>query len=120
MSQLFRRYKMRDVGTSAQDAPDGTDFDTFDTIVGIHCANRAATAINVDVFITTYNDDDPSNNPNDTYYLVKGAPIASGGALQILDGGAKIVVQDGDRLWVQSDTLNSVDAWISTVKAISN
>ena len=65
-------------------------------------------------------DDDPSNNPNDTYYLVKGAPIASGGALQILDGGAKIVVQDGDRLWVQSDTLNSVDAWISTVKAISN
>ena len=31
MSQLFRRYKMRDVGTSAQDAPDGTDFDTFDT-----------------------------------------------------------------------------------------
>lgn len=123
MSQLFRRYKMRDVGTTAFDAPDGTDFNTFDTIVGIHCANRATTAINVDVFITTYNDDaddDPSNNAADTYYLVKGAPIASGGALQILDGGAKIVVQDGDRLWVQSDTPSSVDAWISTVKDISN
>ena len=123
MSQLFRRYKMRDVGTTAFDAPDGTDFNTFDTIVGIHCANRATTTINVDVFITTYNDDaddDPSNNPNDTYYLVKGAPIPSGGALQILDGGAKIVVQDGDRLWVQSDTPSSVDAWISTVKDISN
>ena len=112
MSQLFRRYKMRDVGTTAFDAPDGTDFNTFDTIVGIHCANRATTAINVDVFITTYNDD--------AYYLVKGTPIPSGGALQILDGGAKIVVQDGDRLWVQSDTPSSVDAWISTVKDISN
>ena len=50
MSQLFRRYKMRDVGTSAQDAPDGTDFDTFDTIVGIHCANRA-TKVNLNIYI---------------------------------------------------------------------
>ena len=122
MSQLFRRYAIRNVGSSAaQDAPDGVDFSTFDTIVGIHCANRATTAINVDVFLTTYNDDaddDPSNN--DKYYLVKGAPIASGGALQILDGGAKFVVQDSDRLWVQSDTADSLDVWVSAVNAISN
>tara|TARA_B100000029_G_C17211228_1_gene828145 strand:- start:237 stop:608 length:372 start_codon:yes stop_codon:yes gene_type:complete len=123
MAQNFRRYKMRDVGTSAQDAPDGVDFSTYDTIVGIHCANRATNAIKVDVFITDYNDDnddDPSDNTANTYYLVKDAPIPSGGALQILDGGAKLVVEDGDRLWVKSDTNNSLDAWVSTVKDISN
>ena len=61
------------------------------------------------MFLTDYNldsDDDPSDN--DKYYLIKGAPIAAGGALQVLDGGAKVVVQDGDRLWVKSDTASSL------------
>jgi hypothetical protein len=52
-------------------------------------------------------------------YLIKGAPIATGGALQVLDGGAKLVVQSGDRLWVQSDTAASLDVWVSAVDDIS-
>jgi hypothetical protein len=37
----------------------------------------------------------------------------------LLDGGAKIVVQTGDRLWVKSDTASSLDVWVSAVDAIS-
>jgi len=120
MAQNFRRYALRSVGTTAADIPDGVDFDSYDTLVGIHLANITNNAINVDVFLTDYNDDtddDPSDN--NKYYLIKNAPIAAGGALQVIDGGAKIVVQDGDRLWVQSDTAASLDAWVSAVDDIS-
>ncbi len=121
MAQNFRRYALRAVGTTAADVPDGTDFDSYDTLVGIHLTNIVANAITVDVFLTDYNDDsddDPSDN--NKYYLIKGAPIAAGGALQVLDGGAKVVVQDGDRLWVKSDTASSLDCWVSAVDAISS
>ena len=53
MAQNFRRYKLTGVGSTAQDIPDGSDFDSFDTIVGIHMANTNANAITVDAFITT-------------------------------------------------------------------
>ena len=72
--------------------------------------NILTTAINVDVYIA---------NGGTNYYLVKTAPIPSGGALQVLDGGAKIVVESGDRLYIKSDTASSVDAWVSAVDAIS-
>ena len=59
------------------------------------------------------------NDGANNVYLVKGAPIAAGGALQLLDGGAKIVVSSGDRLWIKSDTAASLDAWVSAVDDIS-
>ena len=120
MAQNFRRYALRNIGTTAADAPDGTDFNSYDTIIGIHLANTTSNTINATVFLTDYNDDnddDPSNN--DKYYLLKDAPIPAGSALQVLDGGAKLVVQDGDRLWIQSDTATSLDAWVSAVDDIS-
>ena len=46
------------------------------------------------------------------------APVGS--ALQVLDGGAKFVVQSGDALKVISDTASSLDVWVSAVDAISS
>ncbi len=110
MAQNFRRYTENAVGATPVDIPDGSDFDTYDTIIGISVANIVGSTINVDVYIN-----DGSNN----IYLVKTAPIPSGGALQLLDGGAKVVVQSGDRLYVVSDTASSADVWVSVVDAIS-
>ena len=110
MAQNFRRYAVRNVGTTETDIPDGADFDSFDTIVGIHCANTTDNTILVDVYL---------RNTSLDYYLIKQAPIPSGGALQVLDGGAKVVVQSGDRLYVKSDTATSLDVWVSAVDAIS-
>lgn len=110
MAQNFRRYMLQGVGTSAADIPNGTDFDSYDTIVGIHMTNTTSNAITVDCYLS---------NGGTNHYLIKGAPIAAGGALQLLDGGAKVVVASGDRLWVESDTISSLDVWVSAVDAIS-
>lgn len=111
MAQNFRRYSLNSVGTTAADIPDGANFDSYDTLVGIHMTNITSNAINVDCYI---------NDGTNDIYLIKGAPIAAGGALQVLDGGAKIVVQSGDRLYVKSDTASSLDCWVSAVDAISS
>ena len=111
MAQDFKRYIERNIGTSAVDIPDGSNFDSNDTIIGINLANITTNTINVDVYI---------QNSSNNYYLVKNAPIPSGSALQVMDGGAKVVVQNGDRLYIKSDTATSLDAWVSVVDAISS
>lgn len=107
MAQDFTRYKARLTGTSA-----ATLFtaNSNDTVVGISVANVTGSAVNASVFI---------NDGTNDFYLVKNAPIPAGSALQVLDGGAKVVVQSGDILKVVSDTASSLDTWVSTVDAIS-
>ena len=107
MAQNFRRYTKNDVGTSAQ-----TLFtaDSYDTVVGISVANVTASAVTASVYI---------NDGSNDIYLVKDAPIPAGSSLQVLDGGAKFVVQASDALKVISDTASSLDVWVSTVDAIS-
>jgi len=107
MAQNFRRYTSNDVGTSA-----ATLFtaDSYDTVVGISLANVTASQVIVSCYI---------NDATNDIYLAKDVPIPAGSALQLLDGGAKIVVQSGDALKVISDTASSVDVWVSTVDDIS-
>ena len=107
MAQNFRRYTSNDVGTSA-----ATLFtaNSYDTVVGISVANVTTSAVVASVYI---------NDGSNDIYLVKDAPIPAGSALQVLDGGAKFVVQASDALKVVSDTASSLDVWVSAVDAIS-
>ena len=107
MAQNFRRYTKNDVGTSAQ-----TLFtaDSYDTVVGISVANITTSSVIASVYI---------NDGSNDIYLVKDAPIPAGSSLQVLDGGAKFVVESGDALKVVSDTASSADVWVSTVDDIS-
>ena len=108
MAQNFRRYTSNDVGTGA-----ATLFtaNSYDTVVGISVANVTASAVNASVYI---------NDGSNDIYLIKDAPIPAGSALQVLDGGAKFVVQSNDALKVISDTASSLDVWVSTVDDISS
>jgi len=107
MAQNFRRYTSNDVGTSA-----ATLFtaNSYDTVVGISVANITTSAVTASVYI---------NDGSNDIYLIRNCPIPSGSALQVLDGGAKFVVQSGDALKVISDTASSLDVWVSAVDAIS-
>ena len=109
MAQNFRQYKERNIGTTAVDLPNGTNFDSFDCIVGIRLANVSAQSITVDVYLKNTND----------FYLIKNAPIPSGSSLELIDGGAKIVLQSGDKLRAKSDATNSMDVVVSAVDTIS-
>ena len=107
MAQNFRRYTSNDVGTSV-----ATLFtaNSYDTVVGISVANITTSAVVASVYI---------NDGSNDIYLVKNAPIPAGSSLQVLDGGAKFVVQASDALKVVSDTASSLDVWVSAVDAIS-
>jgi len=107
MAQNFRRYTQNDVGTSA-----ATLFtaNSYDTVVGISVANITTSSVTASVYI---------NDGSNDIYLIKDAPIPSGSSLQVLDGGAKFVVQSGDALKVISDTASSLDCWVSAVDANS-
>ena len=107
MAQDFERNIHRQLTTSAATLRTA---DSDDALVGINIANTATSQIEVDVFIASGGND---------YYLVKGAPIPAGSALQLLDGGAKVVMQSGDVLKAQSNTATSADVWVSVVDAIS-
>ena len=61
-----------------------------------------------------------TNNGNTVLaYLIKSAPIPVGGALELIDGGSKIVLQTGDKLRAKSTVANSLDVVVSAVDAIS-
>ena len=100
MAQNFRRYKESAIGTSATDIPNGSNFDSYDTIVGISLANILTTTINVDVYIV---------RSATSYYLIKTVPIPAGGSLELIDGGSKIVLASGDKITAVSDTATSLD-----------
>jgi len=108
MAQNFRRYTSNNVGTGA-----ATLFtsDSYDTVVGISVSNVTTSSVIASVYI---------NDGSNDIYLIKDAPIPSGSSLQVLDGGAKFVVQASDVLKVVSDTASSLDVWVSTVDAISS
>jgi hypothetical protein len=107
MAQNFRRYQARNIGTSAS-----TMFtsNSYDTVIGINVANVTTSSINISCYVTTGGSD---------YYVAKDVPVPVGSAIQLLDGGAKMVVESGDALKIVSDTATSADAWVSTVDDIS-
>jgi|TARA_R100000081_G_C4655409_1_gene84899 imidazoleglycerol phosphate dehydratase HisB len=107
MAQDFERNIANGVGTGETTLRTA---DSDDAIVGIMISNVTTSQINVEVYITVSSVD---------HHLVKDAPIPVGSSLQVLDGGAKIVMQSGDALKVKSDTASSADVWVSVVDAIS-
>ena len=108
MAQNFRRYTSNAVGTSQATLVTANSYATID---GITVSTILGSTNLADVYI---------NDGRNDIYLVKSAPIPSGGALQILAGGAKFVMQASDVLKVKSDTASSADVWVSAVDDISS
>ena len=107
MAQNFKQIKMRNIGTSATDIPDGANFPRgFHTLIGLNMANTTANAITVSVYITN----------TDNYYIIKDMTIPSGSAFT---HDSKIVLLSGDRLYFVSDTATSLDVIASYVENIS-
>ena len=108
MAQNFRNQVARNTGTSAVDIL--SQANSYDTVIGIRCTNVATTAINVDVYII---------RSSTNYFLIKSAPISVGGSLELIDGGAKIVLASGDKIAAVSNTANSLDTVVSFIDTIS-
>jgi hypothetical protein len=107
MAQDFERAIARNVGTSASTI---LTSDSDDAVIGIRLSNILTSAINVSVYVTTSTLD---------YYLVKDVSIPPASAVEIIQGGSKVVLQSGDALKVVSDTASSTDVWVSYIDTIS-
>ena len=118
MEQDFERAVAKDsssdinIGTTARAV---FDCDSDDAIVGIRMANVITSQITVDCFVRTA----AAGGSDLDVYLIKNAPIPSGSSLELIDGGSKIVLQNGDQLFVKSNTDASLNCYVSFVDAIS-
>jgi|TARA_B100000963_G_C22288129_1_gene520196 hypothetical protein len=111
MAQDFKRFGDQDVGTSAATIHTSN---SNDAIISIRLANTTTSTINAEVFITS-----SVTGGSQDHYIIKNAPIVSGGSLELIDGGSKLVIQNGDIVKAKSDTASSLSVWMSTVDAIS-
>jgi len=108
MAQNFRNQIVRNTGTSGVDILNAVD--SYDTVIGIRLANVHTASITVSVYIV---------RSSTNYYLVKSAPIPVGGSLELIDGGAKVVLASGDKITAISTVANSLDSVVSYIDTIS-
>ena len=83
-----------------------------DAVVGLRLANILTTAITMDVYI-----DLAGGGTN--YYLCKNLSIPPTSSVELVQGGAKIVLNTTDVVYGLCGTANGCHVWISYVDAIS-
>ena len=108
MAQDFRNTLNRVIGTSDTGILTAGN---YDAVIGIRCCNILTTSITIDVYIVK-----GGNN----YYLAKDASIPPGGSIELIQGGAKIVMADGDDLYAVSSDASSLDIVTSYIDTISS
>ena len=84
---------------------------TTTIIIGLTISNITGNSITVDAQIVSTTNDVTTNVSS---YIGKDLPIPSGSALDVLAG--KVVLQTGDTIVVQSDTLASVNISMSIME----
>ena len=108
MPNNFKRKLSRSIGTSlTQVGSYAVGSNTEVTVIGLDIANTSSSQVLVDA---TLND-----GSNDTY-LIKEAPIPSGGSLVVVGGDQKVVLETSDSIKVKSDTASSVDVVMSILE----
>ena len=85
---------------------------TTTVMIGCSLANRSTNAVQASVFVSSSTSDTETNQP---IYVVKDAPIATGGALEVMSGN-KFDLQTADVVKVNSDASGSVDAALSIME----
>lgn len=108
MAQDFRNELHRVIGTGDTTILTAGD---YDAVIGIRCCNVLTTTIKVDVKIAKGGAD---------YFLAKGVVIPPNAAIELIQGGAKIVLANGDVLEAVSDTASSLDVVLSYIDTISS
>ena len=83
----------------------------YDAVIGIRCCNILTSTIAVDVKIAKGGAD---------YFIAKGVSIPPNSAIELIQGGAKIVLASGDTLEAVSDTASSLDVTLSYIDTISS
>ena len=103
MPNTFKNFMGKNVGTSAvtvYTCPASTQT----TIIGFSVANTTNSPITCDAFITSSAVD---------FYLIRNGVVPVGGALVIVGGDQKVVLEAADQLKVLTSAASSADAAVS-------
>ena len=84
-----------------------------DAIVGLRLTNILSTAITMNVYI------DLAGAGTD-YYICKNLSIPPASSVELIQGGAKMVMQNTDLIRAQASAATSCAIWVSYVDAISS
>ena len=103
MANTFLNEQVQDVTTSWSSIGSAV-VSQQRAIIGLTVANTVSTVISVEVVIL---------NGSTRTYLVKDAPIPTGGALVVVGGDQKVVLDTGDVIQVKSNTATSADVVMS-------
>ncbi len=111
MAQNFQRTLKQNISNNSGSATElRASADTNDAIIGIRCTNTSGSSVDINVYV---------RNSSTNYHIIKSAPIPTGGSLELIDGGSKVVLQSGDSVEAYASAASSVDIITSVVDAIS-
>ena len=108
MAQDFRNVLVRQIGTADTTLLAGGD---YDAVIGIRCCNVVTSTIAVDVIIA---------KGGNVFFIAKGVSIPPNSAIELIQGGAKIVLDSTNTLEAVSDTASSLDVTLSYIDTISS
>jgi len=107
MAQNFQRTLNRNITLLASPQELRAATTTNDAIIGVRCTNTSGVSVDITVYV---------KNTSTNYYI---APIPTGGSLELIDGGSKVVLQTGDSVEAYASAATSVDIVLSVVDSIS-
>ena len=107
MANTFKNEQVQNVTTGWSSIGSQLNATTQRTIIGMTIANTTSGVISVDVSIY--------NNGSTRTYLIKSAPVPVGGALIVVGGDQKVVLDNQDLVQVKSNTVNSADVVMSVL-----
>jgi hypothetical protein len=101
----FKSTLTAGIGTSETAITDTVSAGTTHTLIGVSLANVTTGNITANVIL--------NKNGGSSAYMVKGAIIPVGGALIVVGGDQKLVVEEGDSVGVVSSAATSIDTVVS-------
>jgi len=108
MANNFKRKLSSNVGNTFTTVGSYTvGASTQTTIIGLTISNIVSSQILIDVTL---------DNGSSNTYLVKNAPVPSGGSIVIVGGDQKVVMETNDKIQVKSDTASSADIIMSILE----
>ena len=111
MAQNFQRTLNQNISNDSGSATElRAAANTNDAIIGVRCTNTSGSSVDITVYV---------RNSSTNYHIIKTAPIPTGGSLELIDGGSKVVLQSGDSVEAYASAASSVDIILSVVDAIS-
>lgn len=106
MANTFKSYVSSGIGTSNTTILTST---ASTTVIGCSMANITGNVIIASAFVQ-------KSGGGGVAYIVKNAPIPSGGSMIVVGAEQKLVLEVGDAIKVSANTASSMDTIISTLE----